>query len=113
MAPSKVVELFPAFADELQRLVERSARPDLAEQVRDLPVVGRCQCGDDNCAHFYTAPPPAGAYGVGHSNVLLAAEQGLVVIDVMGNRIVAVEVLDRPDVKVLLDRYIPLKVSHC
>lgn len=101
-----VRELFPAFAAELETLCRSEGRADLAEQVGALPVVARCDCGQANCAHFYTAPPPKGSYGPGHANVVLPADRGLVVLDVVNGRIAAVEVLDRPDVKQALDGYL-------
>jgi hypothetical protein len=103
-----VSDLFPAFAAELGHLVRVSDRPELADQIPGLPVVTRCMCGQDNCAHFYTAPPPNGAYGAGHANLVLAAETGLVVLDVVDGQIIALEILDRPDVKRLLDAHLPL-----
>jgi hypothetical protein len=98
-----VRDIFPEFSDELVRLVQSSARPELADQIPSLPVVDRCGCGQSNCALFYTAPRPSGAYGPGHSNVLLDPKKGLIVLDVVEGRVVAVEVLDRPDVKRRLD----------
>lgn len=100
---TSVRDAFPQFVVELVTLVEASSRPELAEQIPTLEVVDRCRCGDRNCAHFYTAPRPAGAYPEGHANVLLGARRGLIVLDVVGTRVVAVEVLDRPDVKKRLD----------
>jgi hypothetical protein len=102
-----VHELFPAFALELEELSRSAGRPDIATQIRALPVVARCTCGQRSCAHFYTAPPPEGAYGDDHSNILLPSKRGLVVIDLVGDRVVGVEVLDRPDVTPLLDAYLP------
>jgi len=96
-------DVFPEFVAELVALVEASSRPELAGQIPTLEVVDRCRCGDGNCAHFYTAPRPAGAYPEGHANVLLRARRGLIVLDVVGTDVVAVEVLDRPDVKMRLD----------
>ena len=104
-----IQEAFPAFHAELTALVEASARPELAAQVADLPVVDRCRCGEKACAHFYTAPKPSGGYGAGHSNVLLPAARGLIVLDVVHDRIVAVELLDRPDVKAILDSMLPAR----
>jgi hypothetical protein len=102
-----VGELFPAFALELQSLAVQGGRADLAEQIPNLPVVARCKCGEDNCAHFYTAPPPAGAYGSGHDCLMLPSQAGLIVLDIVDDRIVAIEVLDRPDVKPALDKLLP------
>ncbi|MFO0587076.1 MAG: hypothetical protein U0441_06050 [Polyangiaceae bacterium] len=104
--------VFPAFSRELTELLAASERPDLAPRIADLPVVDRCRCGDPDCAHFYTAPRPKGAYGEGHFNLRLGAATGFIVLDVVEDRIVAVEVLHRPDVKRALDEVLPLsKVS--
>ena len=99
--------LFPSFAAELADLCRREGHFELACQLGALPVVARCTCGEMSCAHFYTAPPPKGAYGPGHSNVVLPAETGMIVLDIVNGRIVAVEALDRPDVKQVLDAYLP------
>jgi len=101
-------ELFPRFCVELQDLASSAGRPDLAGQIPTLPIVGRCTCGESNCAHFYTAPPPTAAYGPGHSCLALEPDCGLLVLDLVNDAIVAVEVLDRPDVKSLLDAALPL-----
>jgi hypothetical protein len=106
-----VTEVFPEFARELEQLTASSERPELARDVASLSIVDRCKCGQANCAHFYTAPPPAGSYGPAHSNVMLDADSGLVVLDVVGDTIVAVEVLDRPDVKRRLDLLIPIDAT--
>lgn len=98
-----VREVFPAFAIELADLCRRAGRPELGEQIPNLPVVARCTCGQSNCAHFYTAPPPLGSYGTGHRNLVLPATRGLIVLDLVDEEVVAVEVLDRQDVKLALD----------
>ena len=102
-----VGKTMPDFAAELRQLISSSSRPELAHQVDALPLVARCRCGQANCANFYTAPPPQGAYGAGHVNVMLEPTRGLIVLDVVNDRIVGVEVLDRPDVKSSLDANIP------
>jgi hypothetical protein len=100
--------LLPAFAEELKAMMRTAQRDDLAAQVPSLMVVARCTCGDLDCAHFYTEPPPLSSYGPGHYNVQLSAATGLVVLDVVSDRVVAIEVLDRPDVKGPLDEHLPL-----
>ena len=100
-------EVLPAFAAELEELSRIAGRPELAVQIRRLTILELCGCGDSGCAHFYTAPKPAGAYGPGHANVNLPAERGLVILDVVDGLIVAVEVLDWPDVETVLDMYLP------
>jgi hypothetical protein len=102
-----VREVFPAFVAELEDLCRRAAGVEIADQIAALPVVARCDCGQNNCAHFYTAPPPPGSYGPGHRSVLLPSKRGLIVLDLVGDRVAAVEVLDRRDVKQALDAYLP------
>jgi hypothetical protein len=101
-----IAELFPAFLSELEELLTGWGRADLAQRIGGLAVVDRCRCGEANCAHFYTAPKPVGSYGPRHENVLLPVGRGLVVLDLVDGTIVGVEVLDRPDVKAPLDRYL-------
>jgi hypothetical protein len=99
-----MAELFPAFSLELQSLAVAAGRSDLAPQVPSLPIVGRCTCGEDSCAQFYTAPPPGGSYGPRHTSLMLPSAEGLIVLDLLEDQIVAIEVLDRPDIKPTLDR---------
>jgi hypothetical protein len=101
-------ELLPKFCTELQDLINSAGRKDLVDQVRGLPIVSRGTCGDRNCAHFYTSESPQGSYETGHSTILLGADVGFVALDVVHDVIVAVEVLDRPDVKEPLDAAMPL-----
>jgi hypothetical protein len=98
-----VQDMSPPFAAELADLCRRKGLVDLADQIGALPVVARCSCGLASCAHFYTAPPPSGSYGPGLTNVILPADRGLILLDIMNGRIVAIDVLDRPDVKRALD----------
>lgn len=100
-------EIAPGFAAEVEALVRASEHPSLADQVGSLPIVARCSCRQSDCAHFYTAPRPEGAYGPGHFSVLLAAKRGLIVLDVVAGAIVAVEVLARADFKKVLDQIMP------
>jgi len=100
--------LLPHFCGELQDLLATAKRSDLADQLPSLPIVSRCTCGEPNCSHFYTAERPVGSYGLGHSNIVLDPDVGLVVLDLVNDTIVGVEVLDRPDVKGPLDAIFPL-----
>jgi hypothetical protein len=109
--PATIRELLPTFCTELQSLIRAAGRADLVDQVERLPIVARCTCSDDDCAHFYTTQPPNGKYGVGHANLLLGSSQGFVALDLVDDAIVAVEVLDRPDVKGPLDAAFPLPSS--
>jgi hypothetical protein len=73
--------------------------PDLAAQVPGLRIVDRCRCGDDFCATFYVRPKPKGTYGPDHRNVALTPKEGMLILDVVGEKIAGVEVLYRDDVR--------------
>jgi hypothetical protein len=81
------------FLTELRSLLATAGEDGLALQVESLSVVDRCRCGDDFCATFYSEPRPRGAYGAGHRNVVLSPEVGMLILDVVNERIVTVEVL--------------------
>jgi len=87
--PKRLVEVFPELAAELQQLHAELGESALAEQVPELSVVERCRCSDDFCGMFYVLPEPDGAYGAEHRNVL----------DVLADKIAAVEVLYRDEVR--------------
>jgi hypothetical protein len=95
MAPTTklVPDLFPELAAELDQLLIEQGEAELARQVATLPVIDRCHCGDDFCGTFYVLPKPKGAYGPSHRNVSLEPKQGMLILDVVAERIAAVEVL--------------------
>jgi hypothetical protein len=103
-----IEELFPSFVTELEQLLLNSAHPELSLQIRSLPVVARCLCRSKNCDHFYVEKPPATGYGTGHWILELNPKRGLIVLDLIEYRIVGIEVLDRSDVKHILDRFFPV-----
>jgi hypothetical protein len=92
-----VREVYPELVAELARLLEAEGERTLAIGVQDLRLVADCGCGDDCCQSIRTAEhPPGTPYGPGHRNVLLAPEEGDLILDVVHERIVYVEILDRP-----------------
>ena len=94
-----LVEVFTAFAAELQRLLAEAGEPELAAQVPSLRIFERCSCGDAFCGTFYTRPKPEGSYGPGHRNMVLAPIEGTIILDMVEEKIACVEVLDRPEVR--------------
>jgi hypothetical protein len=69
----------------------------LADDVGEVVIVQGCSCGDDFCQSFDTAPPPEGPWGPTHRNVSLTPPwPGMLILDVVGDSITYVEVLDRP-----------------
>ena len=105
-SPILVSEALPEFADELQRLLSREHQ-DLAAQVPHLRIVDRCPCGQDDCATFHTEPRPRRRHPRGTKGLLLESGIGILVLHVFKRRIVCVEVLDRPEVRQVLDRVSP------
>jgi len=94
-----LVDMFPALSTELQQLLARQGESRLAAQVSELAVIDRCRCGDDFCGTFYVLPKPKGAYGSGHRNVALEPKEGMLILDVVDDRIAAVEVLYRDEIR--------------
>jgi hypothetical protein len=94
-----LIEMVPALSAELQQLLPEQGEAGLAAQVPMLAVIDRCRCGDDFCATFYVQPKPKGAYGPGHRNVALDPDNGMLILDVVDDKIAAVEVLYRDEIR--------------
>lgn len=101
-------DAFPRFAPELERLLAASARSGLTEQMSDLELVSRCGCGNSFCSTFYVTGGRSplteeqrgdrGPYA--RDSLDVDAAEGMVVVDTDElDRIVSVEVLNRPDVE--------------
>jgi len=102
-----LVDVLPAFATELQQLLEEKGEPELAAQVPVLMIFDRCRCGNDFCATFYTQPKPRGSFGSGHRNVVLTPDEGMLILDVVEQAIACVEVLDRDEIGRKLQAALP------
>lgn len=89
----------PELSVELQKLLKEAGEPALAASVPQLPIVDRCRCGDDFCATFYVQAKPEGVWGTEHESIPLDPEQGMIIVDVLKNRIACIEVLDRDAVR--------------
>ena len=87
-------ECLPDLVVELEALLRAENEIALAEQVQFLEIVDRCRCGDRSCATIYNAPKPDGAWGGNHRNILLNTD-GLTILDIVDERIVCIEILDR------------------
>ena len=87
------------FAQELMSLLREQGETDLAAQIPQLRLFGRCRCGDDFCATVYTAPRPEGAWGPEHESVALDPANGFLILDVVDGGIVSIEVLYRDDIR--------------
>jgi hypothetical protein len=94
-------EVLPDLVEEMAFLLrDRGAEP-LSDQLRALHIESVCDCGDENCASFATAPDVKVA-----STVELQATEGFVIVDLnAASQICFIEVLHRPDVKYLLEEH--------
>jgi hypothetical protein len=91
--------MLPVLSTELQQLLAGQGEPELAAQVPRLAVIDRCRCGDDFCGTFYVLPKPMGAYGPGHRNVELIPKDGMIILDVVADKIAKVEILYRDEIR--------------
>lgn len=94
-----LTEILPTLALELEQLLRNHGELDLAAQVFQLAVVDRCRCGDNFCSSFYTQPKPEGRYGPDHRCIDLDATEGMLILDVVAEKIAHVEVLNRYDLR--------------
>jgi hypothetical protein len=114
MDSKSVSDALAAMAAELTALLLASDE-SVAAQIAQLKLVDRCRCGDSFCATFYTAPRPnlgadlsmqengMSCYGPNHRNVLLVPPRGLIILDIVEQRIMWVEVLYREDIRTALE----------
>ena len=100
-------EYFPDLAIELECLLRQEEEYQLAEQIDELQIVDRCRCKEYFCGMFYTAPKPDGAWGPKHRNVTLDPESGEITLDVVDEKITAVEILFRSDFRERLFQLLP------
>ena len=91
---------WPVLGTQLRHALRGADEGDLADQVAGLQVIARCDCGEGFCQSFYTEPPPEGAYPYPDRARNLYFEDcgwdGMLILDVVDERIHFVEVIDRP-----------------
>ena len=97
--PLLLIGFLPDLAHELEALLNKQDETELALQVPALRIVDRCRCGDDFCSSFYTQPKPSGSYGADHRTLELNADAGFLILDILGKKIVHVEVLYRDEIR--------------
>lgn len=92
-------DLWPEVAKEIAVLLRQENETTLAFQVSQLKVLDRCRCGDSFCSTIYTQPKPKGSYAPSHRNICLAPTQGMIVVDVVDEKIVCLEILFRDEIR--------------
>ena len=101
MSQPLMSDILPDLVEEIAYLLKQTMAAPLEEQVRRLRIVAICDCGDESCASFATA-----AEVKVHRTVELDPIEGHLIIDLnSSDKICFVEVLERPDVKYLLEEY--------
>jgi len=101
MAAPLLNDVLPDLLEELVHLLKGTGAEPLEDQLRGLRIESICDCGDDNCSSFATAPE------VKVANVVeLQSIEGHLIIDLnAADQICFIEVLGRPDVRYLLEEY--------
>ncbi len=101
MANPLLSDVMPDLLEELVHLLKGTGAEPLEEQLRALRIESICDCGDENCASFATAPEVKVA-----SVVELQAIEGHLIIDLnTAEQICFIEVLGRADVRYLIEEY--------
>ena len=96
-------DILPDFIDELAALMREAGAEPLVDQLANLRIESVCDCGDENCSSFATS-----AVVKVHNAVELPAMEGFLIIDLnAANEICFIEVLNRPDIKYLLEEHYP------
>ena len=96
-----ISDVLPDLLEEMVHLARQAGADPLEGQLRALKIESICDCGDENCASFATAPVVKVA-----NFVELQSMEGQLIIDLNAeNEICFIEVLGRPDVKYLLEEY--------
>ncbi|MGO9454501.1 MAG: hypothetical protein ACLQDV_26150 [Candidatus Binataceae bacterium] len=101
MAAPMLSDVLPDLLEEMVYLARQAGADPLEHQLRALKIESVCDCGDENCASFATAPQVKVA-----NFVELQSMEGQLIIDLNAeNEVCFIEVLGRPDIKYLLEEY--------
>lgn len=100
----RLIDCLPLLAQELRDGLEEQDEHFLANSIEFVHIYGRCDCNDDFCATFYTAPRPDGTYRPEKRNVILNPKNGMTILRVNDNEITQVELIHRPDIRVQVQR---------
>ena len=101
MAAPMMNDILPDLLEEMVYLLKQQGADPLESKLRAARIESVCDCGDENCASFATAPEVKVA-----STVELQAMEGFLIVDLnAANEICFIEVLHRPDVKYLLEEH--------
>ena len=92
-------DIAPELVPELQRLLTARGEHGLAAKAAELVILRLCPCSDDFYSTFYSAPQRSGDSAPGRLTIELAAETGILNVDIEGADIVGVEILFRDELR--------------
>jgi hypothetical protein len=95
----KLWDVLHEAAEEIHCLLVARGETQLAAQVPNLCVLDRCRCGDDFCSTIYTEPKPQGSYGPSYRNMDFSPENGMIILDLVDDRIACIEILYRSEIR--------------
>ena len=103
MSAPLISEVLPDLLEEMAYLLKQTGAAQLEEQLRQMRIQSLCDCGDENCSSFATASEVKV-----EKTVELESTEGYLIIDLnAASEICFIEILNRPDVKYLLEEYGP------
>lgn len=96
-----VSDVLPDLIDEMAALLREVGAEPLIEKLAALRIEAVCDCGDESCSSFATLEE------VKVDNAVeLPVMEGYLIVDLnAANEICFIEVLNRPDIKYLLEEY--------
>jgi hypothetical protein len=99
----RLISVLPGLSEELVKLLREANEPALADQIAELDIVEKCRCGDDFCSSIYTVPKAHGKWASPHRNVELNPTKGMLILDVVKEKISHIEILFRDDIRSTLE----------
>lgn len=99
-----LVDALPDFSDELSRGLADLGHQELATSVKAIVIVERCKCNETGCITFY-AVPKSSLTNKCRCKTAYPVVRGLTCVQYIGQNIVWVEAVGRPDDRKKLERY--------
>jgi hypothetical protein len=102
MSSTLLRNVLPEFAAEVSGALEKRGEAGLARHIENLRILRFDIDGPADAVAIYTEPKPKAAYGSPLRNIQLDVPKGMVILDVVGERIASIEILGRGDIRAIL-----------
>ncbi len=96
---TRLGDVLPELTNALAAAFESDGMMQLAQSFPTLVVWDRCRCDDDGCATVYTEDKDLWLGQTLDRVIPSVSIPGLLCIQVLGTRVVCIELLNRPDLK--------------